>query len=111
MTKLLFQLPKIEAEVTANSKINASYAMLGVVAITAIVALVFVFQHMLVTPSFGDSTAYVISESAASKCQEPEGMLVSNKEGNLVNYLREKQDYSCRHIAQEAWCCYPPKLA
>ena len=110
MTKLAFQLPDFTADVTEDSKINASYAMLGVVAITAIVSLVFVFQHMLVTPSFGDtSTGFVISEKAEKQCQEPDGLIVSSKDAKLISYLREKQDYSCRHIGQEAWCCYPPK--
>ena len=111
MTKLSFQLPALNTEVDEHSKKNASYAMLGVVAITAIVSLVFVFQHMLVTPSFGDSTAFVISEKISSQCETPDGLLVQSKDAALVNYLREKQGYSCAHLGQEAWCCYPPKLA
>lgn len=109
MTKLSFQLPTLTDEATPESKINASYAMLGVVAITAIISLVFVFQHMLVTPSFGDTTAFVISEKSAAQCETPDGLLVSDGESDLINYLREKQDYSCRHVRQDAWCCYPPK--
>lgn len=108
MTKLLFQLPKPDFEVTPESKINASYAMLGVVAITAIISLVFVFQHMMVTPGFGQFGGYVVYPKIAAAndaCDFPGGLIVPDNA--MANYLKEKQKYRCAHTSQNLWCCYP----
>ena len=106
MTKLLFQLPKGDFEVTPESKTNAMYAMLGVVAISAIVALVFLFQHVMVAPGFGQASGFVV-RNAENLCVDPGLIVVDNA---VVDFLREQRSYKCGHTNQDAWCCYPPKI-
>lgn len=103
MTKILFQIPTITKEVSDEAKHNASFAMLGVVAIIGISALVFLFQHVMVTPGFGESSAFVVYQ-ADKLCQDP-GLIVSDK--TVADLLHEQQGYRCQHTRQNVWCCYP----
>lgn len=105
MTKLLFQLPTPQALATDESKGNAAHAMLGVVAIIAIVSMVFLFQHIMVVPTFGDGTGFVVYK-ANELCADP-GMIVTDN--SIVDYLKERQHFKCAHTTQDAWCCYAPQ--
>lgn len=108
MTKLLFQLPKLSEELTEDSKINASFALLGVVAITAIISLVFLFQHVLVASAFGDASAFAVFETvenANTLCAHP-AMIVPD--ASVVDYLEGQRDFKCRSTKQGVWCCFPP---
>ena len=104
MTKLLFQFPKGNVELSEESKTNALFAMLGVVAIFAMISLVFLFQLVLVAPGFGEPSGFIVYK-ASELCDDP-GLIVTDN--NLVNFLKEKRQYKCSHSDQDAWCCYPP---
>ena len=109
MTKLSFQFPtgKLgDFELSEESKVNASFAMLGVVAIIAIISLVFLFQHVLVAPGFGEAGAYVVYETvgdAKNACDFPGDVFVPDN--TIANFLKEKQGYNCEHKSKGFWCC------
>ena len=113
MTKLSFQLPKFNAELpmTEESKINASYAMLGVVAISSIVAMVFLFQHMLVVPGATELGGFVIYPKvidADKVCDYPQEVFVPDSK--IVNAWEENQGYKCSHVNKKGWCCASPNM-
>ncbi len=103
MTKLSFQLPLKNLDVSDESKKNAMFAMLGVVAIVAIISLVFLFQHVMIVPNFG--VGFVAVNVNEKWCNFPGGLVVTDNA--LVDNLKENLGYKCRHAPDEdAWCCY-----